>query len=122
VLAKRVIDQQVARVSRICEQLPEVEIRSRDHHSFLVRGKKFAYYLIDHHGDGRVCLECKADKGVKQLLAESEPETFFLPAYMAHHGWIGIYLDAGKVDWDRVELFLVDAFRLAAPKTLARLI
>ena len=50
-------------------------------------------------------------------LAAGEPATFFLPPYMAHHGWIGIYLDVGSVDWDRVELFLSDAYRLAAPKT-----
>lgn len=121
-LPRRVIEQQVARVRKICDGLPEVEIRSRDHHTLLVRGRKFAYYLIDHHGDGRVSLTCKADKGVNQILAAGEPATFFLPPYMAHHGWIGVYLDVGSVDWDRVELFLTDAYRLSAPKTLGRLV
>ena len=118
-LAEAVIQRQVARVRRICERFPEVEVRSGEHHVFLVRNKKFAYYLIDHHGDGRVALECKAEKGVNQTLVSTDPERFFLPPYLAHHGWMAMYLDSGPVDWDQVELFLADAYRLAAPKTLA---
>lgn len=119
-LTGRTIQSQVAKVRKICERFPEVEVRSRDHHGFLVRGKRFASYLIDHGGDGRVSLICKAERGVNQALAGQDRSRFFLPAYMAHHGWIGIYLDVGPIDWDEIELLLTDAYRLAAPKVLAR--
>ena len=105
---------------KICERFPEVEVRTGQHHTFLVRTKKFAYYLIDHHGDDRVSLQCKADKGLNEILVAGDDELFFLPPYMAHHGWIGIYLDVGRADWDQIEMFLTDAYRLAAPKTLTR--
>ena len=119
-LSGRTIQTQVAKVTKICARFPEVEVRSRDHYAFLVRGKKFAYYLIDHHGDGRVSLECKAERGVNQGLVGQDANRFFLPPYMAHHGWIGIYMDVGPIDWDEVELFLTDAYRIAAPRTLSR--
>ena len=51
-LRESTIRSQVARVRKICDRFPEVEVRSGQHHTFLVRGKKFAYYLDNHHGDG----------------------------------------------------------------------
>jgi len=119
VLPQRTVRSQLALVRKICDLFPEVEVREGQHHAFLVRGKKFAYYLVDHHGDDRVSLECKAEKGVNEALVARDGSRFFLPPYMAHHGWIGLYLDVGRVDWGEVEALLTDAYRLAAPKKLA---
>ena len=121
-LADRTIRSQVERLRKLCARFPEVEVRDGQHHAFMVRGKKFAYHLVDHHGDGRVTLECKAERGVNELLVAGDPERFFLPPYMAHHGWLGMYLDVGPVPWAEVEAYLTDAYRLAAPKSLARTI
>lgn len=113
------INQQLSKIRAICERLPEIEIRSGQHHTFLVRNKKFAYYLIDHHGDGRVSVQCKAEPGLNETLVATDPERFFLPPYMAHHGWIGVYVDLARVDWDELEELLIDAYRLAAPERLS---
>jgi hypothetical protein len=51
-------------------------------------------------------------------LIAMDPEKFFRPAYVAQHGYVGVYLDTGAVDWDEVSE-LIDAYRLAAPKKLA---
>lgn len=51
-----------------------------------------------------------------------DPETFFRPAYVAQHGYVGVYLDTGGVDWDEVSELIIDAYRLAAPKKLAGII
>ena len=40
-----------ARLSAICEALPEVTSTGEQHIAYVVRGKKFAYHLVDHHGD-----------------------------------------------------------------------
>jgi hypothetical protein len=96
------------------------KIETTQHSTFIVRGKKFAYHLVDHHGDDRVSFECKAERGTNAVLADAEPDRFFLPKYMAHHGWLGLWLDQGDVDWDEIEAFLIDAYRLTAPKTLVR--
>lgn len=95
---------------------------SGQHTALSVRKKKFAYYLVDHHGDGRVSLTCKGPKGLNGSLVERDPATFFLPPYMAHHGWIGVHLDTGPVDWHELEAFLIDAYRRTAPKSLTRLV
>lgn len=119
-ISRRVRQNQLERIKRICAGFPEVDVKTGEHHTFMVRGKKFAYYLVDHHGDGRVALQCKAERGVNEALVATDSGRFFLPPYMAHHGWMALYLDLGPVDWDEIEAFLTDAYRLSAPKTLAR--
>ncbi len=121
-LAAKTRQAQLKRIEAMAARLPETvsDSRTGQHTHWAVRGKKFAYYLVDHHGDGRVTFDCKAEKGVNALLVAAEPDRFFLPKYMAQHGWVGQYVDAGPVDWDEIEAMLVDAYRLTAPKTLAR--
>jgi hypothetical protein len=92
----------------------------KQHTAFAVRGKKFAYHLVDHHGDGRIALECKAAPGQNTSLVASDPDRFFLPMYMAHHGWVGLYLDVGRIDWQEVRELVTDAYLLIAPKRLAQ--
>ena len=58
-----------ANVARFCLALPEVGERAENADvAFLVRGKTFAYFLNNHHGDGRVALVCKAAAG-EQILS-----------------------------------------------------
>jgi hypothetical protein len=120
VLPKADVQRHLLRVRGICESFPEVAVRPGQHHAFLVRGKKFAYFLVDHHGDGRVAVQCKAEKGLNRTLVDNDPERFFLPSYMAHHGWIGVHVDVAHVDWAEIEDLLTEAYRLVAPKSLAR--
>jgi hypothetical protein len=107
----------------ILNSLPEVELQSggeRDQHlGASVRNKRFAWYLDDHHGDGIVAATCKAPAGVNETMLEDDPERYFIPSYTGPRGWIGIRLDIDDVDWDRVELCLVEAYRMTAPKSLA---
>jgi predicted DNA-binding protein (MmcQ/YjbR family) len=120
VLPARTRASQRARIAKIVARLPESDVREQQHVAYSVRGKKFAYHLVDHHGDDRVSFQCKAEKGVNRSLVDSDPERFFMPPYMAQHGWIGMWLDDGPVDWDEIEAYLVDAYRLTAPKSLTR--
>ena len=119
-----VSDKQVARLEGICGALPEVEVRVGQHHTWLVRGKKFVYHLNDHHGDGRLALECKAAPGVAGELVAGDPERFFLPPYLKQHGWVALWLDlpGAKPDWDEIESLVIDAYRLTAPKRLVSLL
>ena len=48
-----------ARLTRLCLALTEAACRGERHLRFSVRSRTFAYYLEDHHGDGRVALACK---------------------------------------------------------------
>jgi len=109
------------RIARICARFPEVHAVSEtgQHTAFQVRRKRFAYYTVDHHGDGRLALSCRAAPGVQQGLVAADPERFFVPPYLGPRGWAGVYLDVPGVDWTGIEVLLRDAYVLAAPKRLA---
>jgi hypothetical protein len=106
------------RLSSICLALPEVSERAEDGHVvFLVRRKTFAYFLNNHHGDGRVALVCKAQPGAQAILVDAEPARFFVPAYLGPRGWLGLGLE-GDVDWGEVAGFVVEAYRMTATKRM----
>jgi hypothetical protein len=89
--------------------------------SLEVRGKRFGWYLNDHHGDGRIAINCKAPPGGNRILVDSDPEIFHAPLFVAHLGWVGIWLD-GKPDWRVVQEVLETAYRLTAAKKLVALL
>jgi hypothetical protein len=113
-------DRRLVRLTKLCAAFPEVtrEMSGR-HASFKVRAKTFAWYLDDHHGDGIVGLVCKTARGENRTWVDSDPTHFYLPAYVAHRGWLGIRLDIGGMDWDEIAGFLRDSYCLTAPKALA---
>jgi hypothetical protein len=108
------------RVCEICLSLPGVTRAGDRHVAFSVRGRRFAWLLDDHHGDGRLAVHCKAAAGENVAIVAADPECCFMPPYLARPGWVGAWLDIDAVDWERVEGLLVDAYRLAAPRRLAR--
>ena len=111
-------------LATICLALPEADATTTigQHMTFSVRGKTFVYYLDDHHGDGIVAVCCKTSMLEQADLVETEPERYYVPAYIGHHGWVGLRLDSGEVDWDEVEELVHTSYRLVAPKRLATLI
>ncbi len=93
------------RLARICSSLPETtsEPAGAPHLAFKVRSKIFAYYLYDHHGDGRIALWCKAPPGEQARLVADEPGPYFVPPYVGPKGWVGLRLDTRSVDWSAVK-------------------
>lgn len=115
----RLESRRLERLTRLCLALPESTASGEQHISFLVRGKTFAYHLVDHHGDGRFALCCKAAAGENARLAAADPARFFMPPYIGPKGWLGLDLDGGDLDWIEIEKFVRDSYRLVAPKRLA---
>ena len=111
-----------SRLSEVCLAVPEATSSGDQHVKFSVRNRTFAYYLDDHHGDGRDALNCKAPAGAQEALLAADPERFFVPAYLGPRGWIGVRLDLPEVDWAEVAELVWDSYRLVAPKRLAALI
>lgn len=113
-------DARLTALTKLCLALPEATREpAGTHASFLVRKKVFAYFLNSHHGDGIISVCCKVLKGDNAMLASTQPELFYLPAYMAHRGWVGYRLDVGKIDWEEVNELVVGSYCLTAPKTLS---
>lgn len=112
------------RILNMFKALPEDEIEvggEREQHlGVSVRRKRLAWYLEDHHGDGGVVITCKAFDGVNTAMVDSDPERYFIPSYTGSRGWVGMRLDVDDVDWGRVDLCVRDAYRMTAPKSLAR--
>ena len=114
-------DERRERLVEICSGFPEVVFDGDQHLRFAVRGRTFAYYLDDHHGDGRISVCCKAPPGDQEALILTDPERFYRPAYLARHGWISLRLDLPTVDWNEVSEVVTDSYRMVAPKRLAAL-
>jgi predicted DNA-binding protein (MmcQ/YjbR family) len=111
------------RVKKICLALPEAICETHgDHASFLVRKKTFTYYLKNHHGDGIVAVNCKVLPGDNAALVNAHPQRFYMPAYIASRGWVGLRLDTGKVDWEEVRDLVEGSYQLVAPKKLAAMV
>lgn len=112
-------EKQRKRIARIVEGFPEGEAKPiRQHLSLEVRGKRFGWFTTDHHGDGRVDVNCKASAEMHDTLQQLVPAHFHVPKYVGHKGWIGIWLDLPKLDWAAVELALREAYVKTAPKKL----
>jgi hypothetical protein len=101
-------------VRRIALTLPEAEeiLTWETDVTFRVRRKIFA---IGGDGAGRVSI--KATPFVQEALIDHDPETFARAAYVGRFGWVTVDLD--RVELDELERLLRDAWRSAAPKTVA---
>lgn len=113
-------DPRLARVSKTCLALPEATRQDLGSHaSFLIRKRPFVYFLNNHHGDGIVSIACKALPGDNSALVASQPDRFYLPAYIGPRGWVALRLDVGEPDWEEVRELIAGSYRLIAPKRLA---
>jgi predicted DNA-binding protein (MmcQ/YjbR family) len=119
--ALRAEDVRLRRLSAICRALPETERLVRDDHAdFRVRGKVYAYFLNDHHGDGIVSVCCRSALGENTDRVRRDPGRFYLPAYIGARGWFGLRLDRGAIDWREVQNVIELSYCLAAPRTLQK--
>jgi len=109
-----------AKVTEICLALPSAQsaMMHGDHATFRVRGKVFAYFLDDHHGDGIVSVCVKSELGENVDRVRRDPERYYLPDYIGPRGWFGLRLDRGRVDWREVANVVERSYRLTAPRTL----
>jgi hypothetical protein len=111
----------VDRLRQLCLALPEVSERlSHGEPTWFVAGKKTMVTLDDHHhGADHLAFWCPAPAGVQEALVASEPHRYFRPPYVGGRGWLGVRID-GDPDWEAIEQFVEDAYRLVAPKRLVR--
>ena len=82
-----------------------------------MRDKKVFVTYADHHHDDRLGFWCAAPPGAQQALVAADPGRYFVPPYVGHRGWLGVYLDV-PVDWDEIAELVADAYRQVAPGPL----
>lgn len=107
-------------VREVCLSFPDAEeYFSHGSPNFRVRkGKTFAIYVVNHHGDGRIALWLNAPEGAQAHYAHAEPGHFFVPPYVGPSGWLGVNLDRG-VSWNRVAALVREAYEKVAPFELS---
>src|SRR6185369_9798782 len=60
----------------------------------------------------------KTDKTLQSMLVASDPR-FSIAKYVGKHGWVDMRLGP-KPDWKEIEHFIVDSYRMIAPKKLVK--
>jgi hypothetical protein len=101
-----------------CLWLPEAEeFLSHGSPNFRVRGKTFATYVVNHHGDGRVALWLNSPTGAQETHVQAQPAHFFVPPYVGPRGWLGLNLDQG-IAWKQVVALIREAYEKVAPALL----
>lgn len=123
VMRERSPDYLLGRVRALAMALPEAdEVTSHGMPCFgIVKGKKFAYFTQDHHGDGKTALLVKISGADEQAqLIELDEARYYRPAYFGD-GWVGIRLDLGDTDWDAIGEWLRKSWLAIAPRKLANL-
>jgi predicted DNA-binding protein (MmcQ/YjbR family) len=108
-------DEILAQLRAICLALPEAtEGAGVGNPTWRVREKIFA---MQHGMEARPSLWFKAEPGLQEALVRADPDHFFVPPYVGHHGWIGAWLDL-PLDWDELAGLIQDSYRRTAPKRL----
>ncbi len=116
----RVARAALERLTTLCLAFPEAEHEPDGRHAmFRVQKKIFAYFLDNHHGDGIISACVRGEKRANAALIRSDPKRFYSPAYIGSRGYVGVRLDAGRVDWKDVAERLAKSYRAVAPKRLA---
>ncbi len=88
----------LSRLRELCLSLPEaVEKEAWGDPTWRVRDRIFAMQKGNCEG-GRPSLWCKAPGGAQEVLVDSSAGRLFVPPYVGHKGWVGVYLDEA-VDW-----------------------
>lgn len=111
----------LARVRDLCLALPDADERlSHGSPGFFIRkGKFFAYFWNDHHGDGETIVIVKTSGRDEQaMLIEMDPDCYYSPPYMGPSGWIAMRLNGDDTDWDRVGDRIAISWELVAPRRL----
>lgn len=89
---------------------------------FVEKGKVYAYFWHNHHGDDRTAVLVKTSGGEEQaMLVDADPDTYFIPPYLGPSHWVGLRLDGPDLDWDRVAHRIRLSWDMIAPPRLRAL-
>jgi predicted DNA-binding protein (MmcQ/YjbR family) len=105
----------LARLRALCLALPgATEKEAWGDPTWRVRDKIFAMQKGNYEG-GRPSVWFKVADGGQAILVESDGESFFVPPYVGHKGWVGAYLDR-KLDWKLLAALITESHGLIGPK------
>jgi predicted DNA-binding protein (MmcQ/YjbR family) len=110
-------------VRELCLALPAAEeFESHGSPNYRARegnrkGRVFAVFALNHHGDGHVALWLNTPALEQSRLIASAPKHIFKPQYVGPSGWIGVELNRG-FPWKRVIELVHMAYVNSSPAKL----
>jgi predicted DNA-binding protein (MmcQ/YjbR family) len=109
------------RLRKICLALPDAtEKETWGDPTWRVRDKIFAMQKGNYKG-GRPSVWLKGEDGAQDVLVASDPVHVFVPPYVGHKGWIGVYMDVPRIPWALLADLIAASHRLVgARRTTAR--
>jgi phosphoribosylglycinamide formyltransferase-1/phosphoribosylamine--glycine ligase/phosphoribosylglycinamide formyltransferase/phosphoribosylformylglycinamidine cyclo-ligase len=114
-------DADLKRLRAICMNFPEAA-EKLSHGSpafFIEKGKVYAYFWHNHHGDGHTVAIVKTSGREEQaMLVEMDPDFYHIPPYLGPSGWIAMELIGEATDWDRVGDRIAMSWEMVAPRRL----
>ena len=76
-----------------------------------IENRIFAMQKGNYSG-GRPSVWFKGADGAQAMLVDADPKRFFVPPYVGHKGWVGVYLDTPHVDWSELEHLISLSYQL----------
>lgn len=114
-------DDDLKRIRAICMTFPEAA-EKLSHGSpafFIEKGKVYAYFWHNHHGDGHTTVIVKTSGREEQaMLVEMDSDFYHIPPYLGPSGWVGMELNGEATDWQRVEDRIAMSWEMVAPRRL----
>ena len=103
-------------------RLPEVAERvTHGDPAFFVAKKCFVMVKNNHHAVGWLAFWCASTPEFRAAMLECDSQSYFVPPYVGHRGWLGVRLDTGLTP-ETLENHLLEAYCcVAPPRLLARL-
>jgi phosphoribosylglycinamide formyltransferase-1/phosphoribosylamine--glycine ligase/phosphoribosylglycinamide formyltransferase/phosphoribosylformylglycinamidine cyclo-ligase len=114
-------DADLVRLRKIAFTYPETA-EKLSHGSpafFIEKGKVFAYFWHNHHGDGLTAVIVKTSGREEQdMLVEQDPDFYSIPPYLGPSGWIAMRVGEGDPDWDHIGDRIAQSWEMVAPRRL----
>lgn len=106
--------EHLARLREICLGLPDAtEKIAWCDPTWRVRDKIFAMAKGNYPG-GRPSVWMKGGPGVQEILTATDPDSFFVPPYVGHKGWIGVWMDRPRIKWQLLADLIAESYALVA--------
>ncbi len=113
--------ERLVRLRKLCLGLPgtEEKVAWGDPTWRVPGGRMFAGQKGNVEGH-RPSLWLAAPDGAQSFLVGGDPERFFVPPYVGKQGWVGIWMDTPRVDWQMVEELIAQAYGHVVAATPSR--
>jgi predicted DNA-binding protein (MmcQ/YjbR family) len=112
--------ERLERLRKVCLALPgATEKVAWGDPTWRVRDRIFAMQKGNYAG-GRPSVWLKAAPGDQAVLVDLDPQRYFVPPYVGHKGWVGVYLDGTRIDWTVLGELIQASHRLIEPRAKAR--